>query len=143
MHYMGRLKLGDELSVQFRCVDQDDRPASLIRTPRVSVYVGGSRVASDRLVRSDRDVDGLFVARMQLGQGWSAGKLILHVRYEAATATGTYNGRIVAHAEIVGGGDPAGETISLYSFARPDGRYIVAQMSQGRIYRGRNPRFSQ
>lgn len=40
---------------------------------------------------------------------------------------------------VAPGGDIGGDVISLYTFARPDSQYVLAQLTSGVIVCGRNP----
>lgn len=42
--------------------------------------------------------------------------------------------------EVIAGGDPGGRVISMVAYDRPEARYVVAQLTSGRIVQGRNPR---
>jgi hypothetical protein len=49
----------------------------------------------------------------------------------AGTASDTF--------DVIAGGDPGGRIISMTAYDRPEARYVVTQLSSGRIVQGRNP----
>jgi hypothetical protein len=46
---------------------------------------------------------------------------------------------ITSSFDVVAGGDSGGQVISMYAYVRPEAKYVLAQLSSGKLVQGRNP----
>jgi len=79
--------------------------------------------------------DTRFTASLFLGLGFPLGTYRVTFTYRA----GGFDRSATTTFDVIAGGDPGGSVISMASYERPEARYVVAQLSSGRIVQGRNP----
>ena len=66
----------------------------------------------------------------------AVGRYRVAYRYTA----GSFVGLALDSFDVAPGGDPSGPVVSLFSYDRPEARYVVAQTADGTLIQGRNPR---
>lgn len=126
---LGRFQRGDRVVV--------DVPTTILPDshPVCAVMASGGGSVGAFVMAFNPDIPG-FRVTLRLGPEYGLGIYNLTVTYAVAGM-----GYSVASAfEVVAGSDPSGPIISLYSYDRPEGRYVLAQLGGGRLTQGRNPK---
>jgi hypothetical protein len=67
--------------------------------------------------------------------GAALGTYQVAITYTIAGTPGT----ATSSFDVVAGGDSGGSVISLYAYDRPEARFVLAQLSSGKLVQGRNP----
>jgi hypothetical protein len=67
--------------------------------------------------------------------GAALGTYQVAITYSIAGTPGT----VTSSFDVVAGGDSGGSVISLYAYDRPEARFVLAQLSSGKLVQGRNP----
>lgn len=80
----------------------------------------------------------LFGMSVFIGTAFIVGNYLVSYQFSVGGNSGSVPDDRFA---VVPGGDSGGDVISLYSFDRPEARFVVAQLSSGRLAQGRNPSF--
>lgn len=82
-----------------------------------------------------RGTDYTYATLFQLPGGAALGTYTVTITYAIDgtpwTDTSTF--------DVVAGGDSGGSVISLYAYDRPEARFVLAQLSSGKLVQGRNP----
>lgn len=132
--YLGRFQLGQSVPLLVQPVDDggfhyppDAAPVATIVGP------GGDTIDSVKLPMVSDDLN--FGRRYFLGFGLALGTYQVAYSYVVAGVESTSQGSF----DLIGGGDPGGRVISMFAYERPEGRYVVAQLSGGLIAQGKNP----
>lgn len=76
-----------------------------------------------------------FSYGFRLPGGAALGTYQVSIAYSIAGTPGTSTSAF----DVVSGGDSGGEVISLYSYDRPEARFVLAQLGSGKLVQGRNP----
>lgn len=149
--YLGRYQQGDQLPLKCLCVNAagvptmpDNVPSFKFFTPAGALYTGFG--TNGLLPPMDRyGTTALFGVAFPVGAafattgGW---------RVVYTWSIGTFTGLSEDTFEIVPGGNPSGNVISMYYYQRPQADFIVIQtdgdaqvlVGEGEIRAGRNPR---
>jgi hypothetical protein len=131
-------RLGDEVPFLLLCRNGAGTPTDPDEVPRLSIYAAsGSPVQDLRMpVHEDDATLGLFKLDVFLGAEYDAGFYRAVARYylSASPRTQEYS------FEVVAGGDPTGQVISMHPFERPHADFIVQQRTSGQTFKGRSPR---
>ena len=137
---LGTFQLGDEIPLQLQCYNATYTPASPDSAPTVRFYKDATATA---------DVSGVLIESQDLRTvtGLFCGKIILDGRFSTGQWTAVFSwgvsafsGKELKFFEIVSGGDPRGEIISMTWFDRRAFASLVWQTNSGNIISGRNPR---
>lgn len=72
---------------------------------------------------------------LALPGGAALGTYQVVIAYSIAGTPGT----VTSTFDVVSGGDSGGSVISLYAYDRPEARFVLAQLSSGKLVQGRNP----
>ncbi len=129
MSSLGRFQRGDKVVVDVATPTLPDA------YPVAAVQTSGGQPVGIYVLAYNPDIGG-FRCIFRLGPEYGLGSYTVSVTY---TVQGTSQSVLDAF-EICGGGDPNGPVISLYSYDRPEGRYVLAQLGVGRLAQGRNPK---
>lgn len=82
---------------------------------------------------------GLFCSRIFLGSLFAVGMHSVTMTYTVGAKVGIEN-RVF---EVMAGGDPRGQVLSLYYLHKPHNDYLVYQAEAGVILKGTNPRIDR
>lgn len=135
MAYIGRVQIGELLTLLLNTRSASEIPSAPDDAPRVDIFD-----ASDAKILSlDMPIDDAtnYVFRLQvpLNSTFSTGTHRAVYRYKA-------NGAVrlgVDYFQIVAGGGNQGAPIAMFPWPRPEANYIVMQTDNGKVYQGRNP----
>ncbi|MBX6312831.1 MAG: hypothetical protein IRY99_07945 [Isosphaeraceae bacterium] len=136
-HYLGRYQRGQAVTLGVRVLGPDRLPAMPDSAPTARVYGDGGLVATYRLPIIDKGGQvGMFQRPVAIGLEYERGRYRVVYQY----AVGAHAGMVIDTFEVIPGGDSGGAVISMYAYDRPEARYVVAQLSDGKLVQGRNPR---
>lgn len=137
--YLGRQQLGTYLDVSLVCTNTVRTPTMPTYVPRIKIRRSSddSVVYSDGMPIVDRSL-GLFVARVFLGSGFSAGQHTVQMDYLVGSRVGLET-RVF---EIMAGGGARGQVLGMAYFHQPQADAIVWQVESGLLLRGRNPKLT-
>lgn len=72
---------------------------------------------------------------LYLPGGASLGTYQVAISYQTSGGTASESTSFT----VVAGGDSGGSVISMYAYVRPEAKYVLAQLSSGKLVQGRNP----
>lgn len=134
--FRGNVQLGQEVVLGLQCVNASGVPVRPDSAPVIDVYAPGHVVAGKKIPIMDKaDATGYFQYGLFLDLKFSEGPAIVTYRYTA----GAFEGFEEDTFDIVPGGHPDGSVISLSWFHRPHANFLVAQLTSGKLVKGRNP----
>jgi hypothetical protein len=129
---MSRYQRGQRIHLTLDTASAPDAlPVATIRRDGSATIVASFTMALPRPPHGYRK----FFASFVVGAGFSLGTYQVEFAYSVAGTPYERSGSF----EVVAGGDAAGDVISLHASTRPEGHYVLAQLSSGRLVRGRNP----
>jgi hypothetical protein len=140
MAYLGRFRLGDSVPLFVCCTNGLGSPTFPIDSPTVKTWdpIAGL-VQSFQIPVVDRYAQtGLFEGHLRLS--------VLYSNLGMWTATYTYvtpdgnPGLKQDNFEIVEGGNPDGNVVSMSWYERPWAYFIVQELDSGKLVQGRNPK---
>ena len=135
--YLGRFRQGDTIVLPLNATDSAPNGVVLTRPPNVKVFdASGNLLLSGMVPAFDtlRSV-ALFEYRLQLGTAFPAGRYLAAFSY---TASGSQFLKSVAF-DVLPGGDPAGQIVSMYFLQRPHADILVQKTDAGKRYFKRAP----
>jgi hypothetical protein len=134
--YLGRYQVGQDVPLQVQCVDNNGDAAEPAVAPVARLYRDGAFVRAVEVpAETDPDVTGRFRGRYTLGDGDAPGHYgIVYLYGTLGLQRGDCD-----QFEVVAGGDPSGPVLSAYSLQRPEGDYVLAHLSAGRLASGQTP----
>jgi hypothetical protein len=128
---IGRYRYGDRVDWTLHL---DSPPDDL---PTFVVMPSSGNVAYSGFLIPVRDTEWDFVAGfVPRSPTYGIGKFYVDVSYSAG---GTQFGKSFGF-EVVGGGDSYGSVISMYSFDRPSGHFVLCQLQGGVAVQGSSPK---
>ncbi len=129
---LGRYRRGDTVTIG--CVTPGVPDAAPIA---VILDVGMNPVMACPIPATD-STHMTFALPVFIGAQFNVGSYSVSYQFTVGGQSGLTTGDSFL---VIPGGDSGGDVISLYSFNRPEGNYVVAQLSSGRLAQGRNPSF--
>lgn len=135
--YLGRFRQGSYIPLCAQVLTSHLSPVWPDTAPTAYLYSDSALVSSFKIPVTDfASATGLFSKSVLVDQPLPLGRYRVVYRW----TVGGVAGAVMDSFEIVGGGDPAGAVISMCSYDRPEARYILGQLSGGRLAQGRNPK---
>jgi hypothetical protein len=126
---LGRVQRGNYIALRLAATSQPDSlPTATIRDP------GNSILDTVTMFIEGDDFLG-WSAIVWLGGGLALGTYQATYLYSVDGSPFTTTDQF----EVVAGGDSGGKVISLFSYTRPEGSYVLAQLESGRLVQGKNP----
>jgi hypothetical protein len=141
MAYLGRFRLGDTVPLFICCTNALGTPTFPVDSPNVKLWdpLTGLKVQSIEIPVIDRYAQtGLFEGELRLSALYSNLGL-WSATYTYMTADGN-NGLKQDTFEIVEGGNPDGNVVSMSWYERPWANFIVQELDSGKLVQGRNPK---
>lgn len=134
--FRGNVQLGQEVILGLQCLDASGVPVLPDESPVIDVYAPGHVVAGKKIPINDKaGVTGFFQYGLFLDLKFTVGPCLVTYRYHA----GAYEGFAEDTFTILPGGHPDGTIISLAWYHRPHANFLVAQLTSGKLVKGRNP----
>ena len=128
MSYLGRFQQGQNVTIGVSTTAAPDAaPIATIKdSSGDTIWSGGIALVAANTFSLSIFIGVVFsLGTFTVTYSWA-------IKGVAGTATDTF--------DVIGGGDPGGKVVSMYSYVRPDATYVVAQLSSGNTVQGRNPR---
>lgn len=137
MGFKGRYLLGQEMHLDVQCRDVNFLPVVPDDCPVIKVWNAANvAVVNQKIPVSDRyNTTGYFQMSLFLGMAFAVGLYTV-------TYTYTQGGNRFAECdnfEVVAGGDSSGSVEAMYFWRKPQGDFIVYELSSGVLAKGRNP----
>lgn len=132
--FRGRTQAGREIVLGLQTSDATS-PALPDACPLMDVYSGTRHVVSKQIPIFDKETK-YFQYPLFLGSVFTAGTCLVTYRW----TVGSYEGYAEDTFEIVPGGNTDGQLISMFFYRKPQGDYLVRQLTAGVIKRGRGPK---
>jgi hypothetical protein len=121
-NHLGRFRLGDVVPISFAIANPDSYPEARIAAPYLLVH--------------PYSTDGMnFLWPLLIDSDFSLGVFVVTCSYSIGGISGSTN----VSFDVVAGGDPGSRVISLFSYERPESRYVLAQLQAGSLVQGSNP----
>ena len=134
--FRGDVQLGQEVVLGLQCHDTNMVPVVPDSSPVIDVYAPGHVISAKKIPVMDRSgVKGYFQYGLFLDQKYTVGQCLVTYRW----TTGAYQGYCEDTFMILPGGHPDGSVISLSWYHRPHANFLVAQLTSGKLVKGRNP----
>lgn len=135
--YRGRLQLGDEVTLTCLCVNGSGVPSAPDAAPKIDVYAGAVKVVSGKAIPAlDRyGTTGLFAFNLLLGTQFATGRYSVTYRY----TNGAFADLQADVFDIIAGGQPDGDIISMHWLPLPHANFLVYQTDSGKLRKVRNP----
>lgn len=136
--HMGQYQLGDELPL-FLKTTLADAPDTPSNHPTAEIRSASGMIHFGRIPADDQgSAVGVFRGPVMLDQRFSVGRH--HVIYRWIDSGS--NARVsISSFRLVAGGSADGAVIAIHSVVRPQANFLLYATDDGRIIRGRNPRF--
>lgn len=138
--YRGRTQLGIEIPLGVQCFNASGNAVAPDACPTMTIYSGTTNtpvIAAYSIPVRDRfNATGQFAYRQFLDTRFASGKYWVLYKWTAST----FSGHVLDVFDIVDGGDPKGQYISLFFMQKPSADFIVGQTDGGILTKGRNPR---
>lgn len=135
--YLGRYQVGQAVPLAVTPLDgggfatqPDAAPVATVTAPGGAV-LGPFKLA---MVADPTHFALAFFPGVGLPLGTYAVAYACLVAGQASTIAGSF--------DLIPGGDPGGAVVGLFSYDRPEARFVVAQLASGRLVQGKNPRFT-
>lgn len=140
MSYIGRFRQGDTVPLFCACKNATGGLAMPNDSPTVKIWDPlAGLVSSFQIPVVDRyDQVGLFLGQLRLGIPY-ANVGLWSATYTYLMPDGT-NGIQQDTFEIMEGGNPDGNVVSMYWYERPWADFVVQQLDSGKLVAGRNPK---
>jgi hypothetical protein len=134
---IGRYQVGDHLPLFVQCVNSLGVPTDPTLCPTYVIYDNAGVVAGSGQVpiRDAVVLDGWFGMPLRLLASLASGMYSIVYSYQISGV----NYAEIQTFEIVGGGDAAGQVISLDQYRRPEAGHLMIEREDGTILSGRNP----
>jgi hypothetical protein len=126
--YLGRFTRGQKITLSAEYPSTPDAaPAATVRDPD-DISVGTFLLPMRGGLQN-------FAITLRIGDWMTLGRYSVTYSFSLSGVPGTASDSF----DLVAGGDSGGEVISLFSYDRPEGRYVLAQLGSGKLMQGRNP----
>ena len=138
MGWLGRRVLGDEIFLRVQCMNSSKQPAAPDAAPTVSIYnESGTRILTKSIPPLERySTTGFFGYMQQLNSLFAVGRYAVYYSYTVSATQGDPGDD---NFEVMGGGNTAGQVISMMYLDRPDSDFILAQLDSGATSINRGP----
>lgn len=133
---LGRRQQGQYVNLRVETTDSSGDPAQPDAAPVATITDAGSNVVATIKIPMSR-VENVFSLPLFLGASYLLGTYIVEYSWSV--------GGVIRNSsdsfDVIHGGDIGGGVIAIYGYDRPEARYVVAQLSSGKLVQGRNPKF--
>jgi hypothetical protein len=137
-NYTGSFAQGQVVTLQVRTYAYQGRPALPDSAPTATIIAPDNSVvmpATSMPITDKSNSPYLFSLPINLGVSWGLGRYRVVYQW----SVGGYRGSSLDNFDVSTGGDATGSIVSLFSYDRPEARYVIAQTSGGQLIQGRNP----
>ncbi len=136
-HYLGRRQLGQEIEFRVSCTNTAGAQVAPDTAPEIRIYnSSGTRILTRTIPTQDHPAaTGVFMLPQLLDGNFFAGRYYARTTWTA----GAFSGVQLDVFEVVPGGDPDGQIISMTWTTLPHFRHLIYETDTGQYFKGGNP----
>jgi hypothetical protein len=131
---LGRFQLGQFVKLGLPIVNGGGSPVAPDSAPTATITSPSNVTGAPFKLAMDGGPLA-FSLPVQLGLSFALGTFSVSYTYKVNGVTFTSGDTF----NVIAGGDPGGGIIAMSFYDRPEARYVVTQLTSGRIVQGRNP----